>query len=134
MKIALAQLNYHIGNFEANEQKIIDSIKRAKDKNADLIIFAELAICGYPPRDFLEFDDFIKHCEESILRIAKQCNDIYAIVGSPTRNFNPKGKRLYNSAQVLHNGKVVDTIHKNLLPTYDTVSYTHLTLPTICSV
>ncbi len=53
MKIALAQLNYHIGNFEENEQKIIRSIKSAKDQKADLVVFAELAISGYPPRDFL---------------------------------------------------------------------------------
>ena len=66
MKIALAQLNYHIGNFEANELKVIDSIRKAKKLKADLVVFAELAITGYPPRDFLEFDDFINKCEDSI--------------------------------------------------------------------
>jgi NAD+ synthase (glutamine-hydrolysing) len=59
MKIALAQQNYHIGNFEKNRQKIIDGIAWAKQQNADLVVFSELCICGYPPRDFLEFDDFI---------------------------------------------------------------------------
>ena len=59
MRIALAQLNYHVGNFEANTSKIIDAVKRAEQEKADLIVFSELAICGYPPRDFLEFDEFI---------------------------------------------------------------------------
>ena len=58
MKIALAQLNYHIGNFENNISKIKDAIAKAKKQHADLVLFAELAISGYPPRDFLEFDDF----------------------------------------------------------------------------
>jgi len=56
MKIALSQLNYHIGNFEANERKMIKSIEQAKSDNADLIIFSELSVSGYPPRDFLEFE------------------------------------------------------------------------------
>ena len=59
MKIFLAQQNYHIGNFEANTAKIIDAIRQAKADGGDLIVFCELAVCGYPPRDFLEFQDFI---------------------------------------------------------------------------
>ena len=59
MKIAIAQQNYHIGNFESNTNKIISAIEEAKLQQADLIVFSELAVCGYPPRDFLEFDDFI---------------------------------------------------------------------------
>ncbi len=59
MKIALAQQNYHIGNFSANVHKIVEAIAIARSKGADLILFSELAVCGYPPRDFLEFNDFI---------------------------------------------------------------------------
>ena len=70
MNIALAQLNYHIGNFEHNTKKIIDSIEQAKAKGADLVVFAELAVCGYPARDFLEFDEFIQLCETAALEIA----------------------------------------------------------------
>ena len=66
MKIALAQQNYHIGNFEKNTQKIIEGIKWAKEQDADLVVFSELCVCGYPPRDFLEFHDFINKCYESI--------------------------------------------------------------------
>jgi NAD+ synthase (glutamine-hydrolysing) len=119
MRIALAQLNYHIGNFEANEAKIIDAIKKAKSNGADLIVFAELALSGYPPRDFLDFDDFITLCEESVARIASHCKGIAAIVGSPSRSQLPKGKALHNSAYFLAEGKIQSLHHKQLLPTYD---------------
>ena len=66
MKIALAQLNYHIGNFEGNVRQMLDAVAKAKEDGADIICFSELATCGYPPRDFLEFDDFIRLSEESI--------------------------------------------------------------------
>ncbi|MFA4851447.1 MAG: nitrilase-related carbon-nitrogen hydrolase, partial [Bacteroidales bacterium] len=83
MKIALAQLNYHIGNFESNTTKILDCIRKAKSENADLVIFSELAISGYPPRDFLEFDHFILKCIASINTIAAECTGIAAIIGAP---------------------------------------------------
>ena len=119
MRIALAQLNYHIGNFESNEQKIIAAIKEAKNEGADLIVFAELAISGYPPRDFLEFEDFLAECRASIDRIALSCMDIAAIVGSPSVNRDSSGKKIYNSAFFINNGKVQSIHHKQLLPTYD---------------
>jgi NAD+ synthase (glutamine-hydrolysing) len=119
MKIALAQLNYHIGNFESNTNKILDCIQKAKAEQADLVVFSELAICGYPPRDFLEFDHFILKCIDCINVIAGSCIDIAAIVGSPSFNPELKGKRLYNSAFFLKDGKASDMRHKTLLPTYD---------------
>lgn len=119
MKIALAQLNYHVGNFEANTSKIISAIKKAEQENADLIVFSELAICGYPPRDFLEFEEFIEECGKCIDSIAQHCTTIAAIVGSPSKNNNQRGKKLYNSAYFLNNGKVEDIFHKTLLPNYD---------------
>lgn len=119
MKIALAQLNYHIGNFKENEEKIIRYINSAKEQQAELVVFSELAISGYPPRDFLEFDDFIDKCLASIKRIAKHCTDIAAIVGSPTKNPEVKGKDLFNTAFFLADGKVKSEHHKTLLPNYD---------------
>jgi len=119
MKIALAQLNYHVGNFEANTSKIISAIQKAEQEKADLIVFSELAICGYPPRDFLEFEEFIAECEKNIRLIAQHCHKVAAIVGAPTRNNNQRGKKLYNSAYFLHQGKVADVVHKTLLPNYD---------------
>lgn len=119
MKIAIAQLNYHIGNFESNQNKMINAINKAKSQKADLVVFAELAISGYPPRDFLEFDDFIDRCWNATEEVAKACSGIAAVVGLPTKNNNPAGKALFNSAAFLADGKVSDIIHKSLLPTYD---------------
>jgi NAD+ synthase (glutamine-hydrolysing) len=119
MKIFLAQQNYHIGNFEANTQKIIAAIKEAKLQGGDLIVFSELAVCGYPPRDFLEFNDFIEQCEQAIDTIRKEADVIGVIVGAPSRNHVPEGKDLYNSAYLLYNEEIVGVAHKTLLPTYD---------------
>lgn len=119
MRIALSQLNYHIGNFEDNTSKIIDSIRKAKKENVDLVIFSELAVCGYPPLDFLEFSDFIKKCKSSIDKITTECTGIAAVVGSPGVNPVLKGKNLFNSAYFIEDGKIKNIIHKTLLPTYD---------------
>jgi NAD+ synthase (glutamine-hydrolysing) len=119
MKIALAQLNYHIGNFEANTEKIINSIQSAKNKGAELVVFAELAICGYPPRDFLEFDEFISLCQNAVHEISKYCIDIACIVGLPIRNDVLKGKDLFNAAYFIENGQIKAITKKALLPTYD---------------
>lgn len=119
MRITLAQLNYHTGNFDLNTQKIIEAIGKAKLENADLVVFSELSVCGYPPRDFLEFNDFINLCTKSVELIAKECDGIAAIVGAPTVNPKAEGKDLYNSAYFLADGKVQQIIHKTLLPNYD---------------
>lgn len=119
MRIAISQLNFHIGNFADNAQKIINSIKKAEGEGADLVIFPELAITGYPPRDFLEFNDFISRSYEAIESIAKHCQNIGAIIGAPSRNKTGKGKALFNSAFFLNNGVIEEIFHKTLLPTYD---------------
>ncbi len=119
MKIALAQLNYHIGNFESNTQKIISQIELAKSKGADMVVFAELAICGYPPRDFLEFEDFISLCDNAAQTIAKHCTEIACIVGLPIKNPVIEGKDLFNAAYFMADGEVKQTVKKALLPTYD---------------
>ncbi len=119
MKIALSQLNFHIGNFEQNKDKIISAIRRAEKEGADIVVFSELAISGYPPRDFLEFRDFVDKGLQAVDEIATHCTKVAAIVGVPTYNPHKKGKPLYNSAAFLRNGKVQDMIHKALLPNYD---------------
>ncbi len=119
MKIALAQLNYHIGNFDSNVSKIKAHIQQAKTAGADLVVFAELSVCGYPPRDFLEFDDFIQRCTHAVTEIAHVCDGIAAIVGAPSVNPKVEGKNLFNSAYFLADGKVQSLHHKALLPTYD---------------
>ena len=119
MKIALAQQNYHIGNFEVNTRKIIDAIEKAKNKKADLIVFSELSVCGYPPRDFLEFEDFINKCYEAIEIIKEHADTIGVIVGCPQRNLLDKGKNLFNAAWLLYEKDVRGIAHKTCLPTYD---------------
>jgi len=119
MRIALAQLNYTIGDFEKNVFKMKESVVRAKNENASLIIFAELSISGYPPRDFLEFRDFIDRCRKSAEEIASMCTGITAIVGCPSINPKAEGKNLFNSAFICSEGKIIDAVHKSLLPNYD---------------
>jgi NAD+ synthase (glutamine-hydrolysing) len=119
MKITIAQLNYHIGNFERNKDLICNAIKKAKEEQSDLIIFSELCIPGYPPLDLLDRFHFIEKCNFTVNEIAKECVGIAAIVGSPTLNKKPEGKKLFNSALVLSEGKVIFSAHKALLPTYD---------------
>lgn len=119
MKIALAQLNYHIGNFEGNFAKMQDAILKAKKNQADLICFSELASCGYPPRDFLEFRDFISQSMNLVNKLCELSHDIAIVVGAPSVNPNLEGKDLFNSAFFLYEGKVQSITHKALLPNYD---------------
>ena len=119
MKIALAQLNFHIGNFEANRDQILKNIAKAKDQGAELVVFSELAVCGYYPNDLLERREFIDQCIGSVHQIAAHCNGIAALVGAPSINGSPNGKMLFNSAYFLKDGKVESIHSKTLLPTYD---------------
>ncbi len=119
MKITLAQLNFHVGNFEKNSRLIIDAIGKAKKAGSDLVVFPELAITGYPPQDLLEHSDFIDKCYAYINTIASECSEIAAITGAPAINRNKSGKKLYNAAYLLAGGKVQDIVYKSLLPTYD---------------
>lgn len=119
MKITIAQLNYHIGNFDRNKDLICNAIKKAKSEGSDLIVFSELCIPGYPPLDLLDRLDFIEKCRSTVNEIAKECTGIAAIVGSPTLNTKPEGKKLFNSALVLSEGKIIFSANKALLPTYD---------------
>lgn len=119
MKIFIAQQNYHIGNFEYNIQKIISAIETAKAAGGDLILFSEMSVCGYPARDFVEFNDFIAKCYDAIDRIKMHADTIGVIIGSPAKNQFQKGKSLFNAAFFLHEQSIKAEIHKTLLPTYD---------------
>lgn len=119
MKIALAQLNYTIGDFEKNVFKIKEAVTKAKSEQAELVVFSELCISGYPPRDFLEFRDFILRCRNAAEEIAALSKGIAVIIGCPTVNPKPEGKNLFNSAYVCTDGKITDVVHKALLPNYD---------------
>ncbi len=119
MKITIAQLNFHVGNFAGNVAKMLEAVTIAKTEGADIICFSELATCAYPPRDFLEFDDFIEQAEQAVQQLAEAAQGIAIVVGSPSRNPVIEGKDLYNSAYFLADGKVQQVQHKTLLPTYD---------------
>lgn len=119
MKITIAQLSYHIGDFEGNLKKMLDAANTAKKQGSDLILFGELAVTGYPPRDYLEFDDFILRSEEVINKLSQAAQGIAIVVGAPSRNPVVEGKDLYNSAYFLAEGKIQYIQHKALLPTYD---------------
>ncbi len=115
LKIALAQINFTVGDVSGNADRIIDNILKAKNENADIILFPELSLCGYPPLDLILENDFIIENEVKINEIAKHVHDIVAIVGY-VRNYNGK---LWNALAVMQNGEIVDHVHKINLPTYD---------------
>lgn len=119
MRIAIAQQNYHIGNFDANLAKMQAGIAEARRQGADIVVFSELSVCGYPPRDFLEFRDFIRRSHEVIETLRADSHDIAIVVGAPTINPVIEGKDLYNSAYFIAEGEIKHIAHKTLLPTYD---------------
>ncbi|MBP5573839.1 MAG: NAD+ synthase [Bacteroidales bacterium] len=105
MKIALAQLNYCIGDFERNTDKIVEAALHAQSEGADLVVFSELAVCGYFPFDCLEFSDFLGKCAHALDVIATRCHDIAVLVGCPVPNTNLGQKPLYNAAVLLDHGQ-----------------------------
>ncbi len=120
MKIALAQLNYHIGDFAGNLARITRAVAEAGEQGANLVVFSELSICGYPPLDLLERKDFIDACMSHIEILAAAIDpDTGVLVGGPEPNPGRVGKMIYNSVFFLHGGKVSQVFRKSLLPTYD---------------
>ncbi len=119
MKIAIAQLNYHIGNFDQNTAKIIAHINKAKTGGADIVVFTELSVTGYYPHDLLERKEFIEQAEQALNSIATHCTGIAAVVGGPRINPEPRGKKLFNSAFFMCDGAIQHVVNKSLLPTYD---------------
>ena len=119
MKIAVAQINPVIGDFEHNFSRIMHFSEKAKDHQCDLIVFSELALSGYPPRDFLENNDFINTNLDYLDRLLISMQGIGVICGYVDRNPTGEGKPLYNSAVLIENGDIIHKVHKRLLPTYD---------------
>ena len=119
LRIALAQSNYHVGNLDFNKKIILDKIQQSINLNVDLLVFSELAICGYPPLDLLNYHHFIESCNQVLSEIASECKNISVIIGAPTVNPDINGKNLFNSAVLIQNGEIVAIRNKSLLPTYD---------------
>jgi NAD+ synthetase len=119
MKIALVQINPHIGNFNYNCGKIAQAASQAKAEGCELVIFPELAISGYPPQDLLERPSFINDHEQALSDLIKKIKGIGVIVGAITRHTEKTGKALHNSCLLFENGMVLARAHKQLLPSYD---------------
>lgn len=119
MRISIAQINPTIGDLKGNSKKIISFIHKAKEAGAQIVLFPELALTGYPPDDLLLLPHFIKAADQKLREITLACEDIYAIVGVPRYRYDGKKTLLFNSAAIINNGKLLDFYDKMLLPTYD---------------
>ena len=119
MKIALGQINPTVGDFAGNSAKIIDYARRARSAGAGLILFPELSVCGYPPRDLVERVTFVQHNREAVEHIAAETQGIAVICGLVTPAQADTGKSVMNSAALLMSGEVKFVQSKMLLPTYD---------------
>lgn len=119
MKIALVQINPHIGNFSRNCGKIIQATAQARENGCDLAIFPEMAISGYPPQDLLERPSFIEDHDRALQQMIKKIKGIGVMVGAFTRRADKKGKPLHNSCLLFENCMVLARAHKQLLPSYD---------------
>jgi len=118
MRIALAQINPTIGDFTLNTEKIVAAAQRAIGLSSDLIVFSELAISGYPPRDLLEKEDFVKANLMHLQALVKSIQGIGVVCGFVDKNRGKEGNPLHNSAVLFDKGKILHQAHKRLLPTY----------------
>lgn len=120
MKIALCQFNPIIGDIEGNKKKILDGYRKGVKDNADVVIFPELALCGYPPLDLVEKNEFRKTVAQASTEIALQTKGVGLIFGTITEDYEDNiGTGIYNSAMMCYNGKIQFVQNKTLLPNYD---------------
>lgn len=119
MKIALAQINPIVGDFEYNLNKILENIGLASNQNADLIIFSELALCGYPPKDLLLKKQFIEDNKKYLNLLKEKIKSKIAVIIGFVEENTGIGKPIFDSAALIQNGKIISTKQKVLLPTYD---------------
>lgn len=119
MKIALAQINTTVGDFAGNVDRMVKFARRAAERGADLVVFPELALCGYPPRDLVEKPEFVRRNEEELERLAGLLPDISAVVGYVRPSRVREGKPVSDAAALLRGGKIALDYAKILLPFYD---------------
>ena len=119
MKIAIAQINTTVGDFDGNSYKIAEAWQRADEAGAECVVFPELALCGYPPRDLLFKPAFLEANQAALERLAKRGGNAVAVIGFASQNDSDSGRPARNSAAVIEAGKVVAVRHKSLMPTYD---------------
>jgi NAD+ synthase (glutamine-hydrolysing) len=120
MKIALAQLNPTVGDLDGNRQRIVEAAHRAHGHGADLVVFPELCVTGYPPQDLLENTYFIEAVQHALVHIARHVPpDLGLLVGAPVPNHAETGRPIFNAALLYEAGELKAEVHKALLPTYD---------------
>src|SRR6476620_4985551 len=119
MRIGLAQFNPTVGDLAGNRRKILEFYAALVAQGAELIVFPELAVCGYPPRDLLFKRRFVPDVADSLLQIAAQIGAVQALIGTVELNTSGSGRAAYNAAAFCHHGKIVSIARKCLLPTYD---------------
>ncbi len=122
MKVAMAQMNPTVGDVTGNLALVEEALRQCAPQKPDLVVFPELFLVGYPPRDLLERADFVQHCQEAVQRlqeISGAYRDTGILVGTVTPTRRAAGNGLYNSALLIHQGSVLFRQHKSLLPTYD---------------
>ena len=131
-RIALAQIDTTVGDFAGNAAKIRAATERARAAGAALVVFPELALCGYPPRDFLDLPDFLVRARETLEELARPAEwsrGVAVVVGFPEAVAGAPPPGTYNSAALVAGGKVVAVGRKSLLPTYDVFDETRYFLP-----
>ena len=119
MKIALAQINTVIGDFDGNVERILRFARKAKERGAELVVFPELAVCGYPPRDLVEKSEFVRRSEQALECLRERLPDVAALVGYARRSGAASGKAVSNAAALVRGGRIVLDYVKILLPYYD---------------
>ncbi|HUO61778.1 MAG TPA: NAD+ synthase [Candidatus Acidoferrales bacterium] len=119
MKIALAQIDTTVGDFRGNARKIAEFAERARSQGAALVLFPELSVCGYPPRDFVERPDFVRRNRETAEQLAREISGIDVVIGLVMPAKGATGKSVMNSAALLRGGRIAFVQSKRLLPTYD---------------
>src|SRR6204780_5009834 len=128
MKIALAQFNPTVGDFEGNRARILDMAREAKSGGADLAVFSELCICGYPPQDLIERPSFAERNQTELARLAKDI-PLPSLVGFVGKAQDDTGKPVANSAALISSGRILFEQRKMLLPTYDVFDETRYFQP-----
>lgn len=114
-----AQINPTVGDLDGNVRKIIEALHRARRAGVDIVVFPELALCGYPPEDLLLDASLINAIEARLEGIAQETEGLFAVLGVPIWSRSGKEKPLFNSAAIFRNGRLLGFHHKQLLPTYD---------------
>ena len=131
MRVALGQINSTVGDLAGNARRMHDAARTAASRGAAIVVFPELSLTGYPPRDLVEKESFLDRTEHELHRLAEDTADlnISIICGYVSRSGNPTGKRVMNSAAVLEKGRLHFRQNKMLLPTYDVFDAARYFLP-----